>query len=310
MSRYCVQRSLEIEGSPEDVYGVVADYRSWGQWSPWLCAEPDAQVTISEDPASVGSVYAWKGELVGEGEIEHRGLEPGRLIDDEIRFIKPFRSQARVAFDFEPAAQGTKVTWNMNGSLPWFLFWMRPQLETFVGMDYERGLRMLKQWIETGQVLSHTKIRGVETVGPIRMVGVRRICPIAEIGPCMQSAFEEVNEKLAGHNPPQPCEAISVYHKLDPKKQTFDFTSGFVFPESAGHVPEGLSSWSTPRTSALCVEHVGSYENLGNAWSTAHQYVRYKRLKLSRQPGCEIYRNDPHDTPAAELRTEVFLPLK
>ena len=35
----------------------------------------------------------------------------------------------------------------MRGALPWFLFWMRPAMETFIGMDYERGLKMLKDWL-------------------------------------------------------------------------------------------------------------------------------------------------------------------
>jgi len=310
MPRFHVQRSLDIQAAPDKVFQVVTDYRSWSNWSPWLCAEPDAQVTITDNPSSVGSVYAWKGDLIGEGEIEHRHLEPGHLIEDEIRFVKPFRNRSRVVFDFAPSEQGTTVTWYMDGSLPWFLFWMRSQMQSFIGMDYERGLRMLKEWIETGQVLSKVNIRGVEPVGPLRMVGVRKTCRVDDVGPSMQSAFDEATERLAGQNLPDQCEAISVYHQLDLKNNTFDYTSGYVFPESAEHVPEGLSTWSTSQSNALCVEHTGSYENLGNAWSAAHQYVRYKKLKMSGQAGYEIYRNDPHDTPAAQLRTEVFLPLR
>ena len=41
-------------------------------------------------------------------------------------------------------------------SAAFFLFWMRRQMELFIGMDYERGLKMLKEWIETGQILSTT----------------------------------------------------------------------------------------------------------------------------------------------------------
>ena len=37
---------------------------------------------------------------------------------------------------------------------------MKPQMETFIGMDYERGLKMLKEWIETDKIESMTRVRG------------------------------------------------------------------------------------------------------------------------------------------------------
>ncbi len=115
MTRFHVQRSIHIQAAPERVFDCVADFGTWTTWSPWLCADSAAQVCVSEDPSSVGSVYSWKGEIVGEGEIEHRQLQPGRLIEDEIRFVKPFRSQSQVAFEMEPAGEGTRITWHMRG---------------------------------------------------------------------------------------------------------------------------------------------------------------------------------------------------
>ncbi|MBI2478626.1 MAG: SRPBCC family protein [Planctomycetia bacterium] len=310
MPRYHVQRSIHINARPEQVFDTVADFGTWTTWSPWLCAEPDANVIVSEDASSVGSIYAWKGEIVGQGEIEHRELQPGRLIHEEIRFLKPFKSKSNVSFEMEPAGQGTKLTWHMNGSLPWFMFWMKSMMEVFIGMDYERGLKMLKEWIETGRVLSKTKIRGVESVGPLRVAGVRKKCLLSEIGPSMDAAFAEAKRKLAAHRLPTDGQPISVYHDFDMKAQVLDCTSGFMIPESATTVPSELSHWTLPATKALCVEHVGSYDHLGNAWSAAHQFARYKRRKQSKAGAFEVYKNDPKETAAADLRTEIFLPLK
>ena len=198
MSRFHVCRSIHIKAAPEKVFDTISDFSTWTTWSPWLCAEPDAQVTVSEDPSSVGSLYAWTGAVVGAGEIEHRQLQPGRLIEDEIRFIKPFRSTSQVTFEMEPADEGTKLTWHMRGSLPWFLFWMRSQMEVFIGMDYERGLKMLKELTETGQILSQTTIHGVESVGPLRVAGIRKVCSVNEIGPAMEERFASVSETEPG----------------------------------------------------------------------------------------------------------------
>lgn len=310
MPRYHVQRSIQINAAPQKVFDTVADFGTWTKWSPWLCSEPDAEVKVTADASSVGSIYSWKGEIVGQGEIEHRKLQPARSIEEEIRFVKPFKSKSRVSFEMEPAGDGTKLTWHMNGSLPWFMFWMKSLMEIIIGMDYERGLKMLKEWMETGEVLSKTKIRGVEPVGPLRVAGVRRKCLLSEIGPSMDAAFAEAEKKLAAHNLPTDGQPISVYHDFDMKAQVFDCTSGFVIPETAATVPAELSHWSLPATKALCVEHVGCYSHLGNAWSAANQFARYKKLKQSRAGAFEIYTNDSEDTPPAELRTEICLPLK
>ena len=308
MPKFHVHRSTEIAASPQRVFEAVADFGTWTTWSPWLCAEPDADVRVSDDASSVGSLYSWQGDLVGQGEIEHRRLEPGRLIEDEIRFIKPFRSQSNVSFDFEPAGDGTRITWHMRGSLPWFLFWMKPQMEVFIGMDYERGLKMLKEWLETGEIQSTTNIVGVEQMGPLQVAGIRRQCAIKDIGETMGDALCKAQQAIQKGGLPSDGEVVSVYHKFDIKAQQVDYTSGITVPASTA-APEGLSLWSLPETRALRVTHVGSYENLGNAWSAAQQFTRYKKLKQRHAP-LEIYKNSPEDTPPAELRTEIFLPIK
>lgn len=311
MPRYSVQRSTQIDASPERVFDVVSDFGTWTTWSPWLCADPNAHVEVSDDSSSVGSLYSWAGELVGEGEIEHRKLQSGRLIEDEIRFMKPFRSKSEVAFNMEPAAEGTKITWHMRGNLPWFLFWMRSQMEGFIGMDYDRGLRMLKELMETGSILSKTNVRGVESVGPLRMAGIRKSTRMNDIGSSMCEALSEAKQKFDEASLPTDGETISVYHDLDMKNLMFDYTSGFIVGDSAATIPDSLSSWSLPPgTKALAVEHTGSYANLGNAWSAANQYARYKKLKQSRVGAFELYKNDPETTAAADLRTEIYLPLK
>ncbi len=119
-------------------------------------------------------------------------------------------------------------------------------MEVFIGMDYERGLKMLKEWIETGQLVTKTTIRGVESVGPLRVAGVRKTCSISEVGPSMEAAFAEATQKLAQHNLPTDGDVISVYHKFEVKAQTFDYTSGFAIPESVDSVPADLSDWSIP----------------------------------------------------------------
>lgn len=314
MPKYHVHRSIEINASPEQVFDTVADYNTWPRWSPWLCCEPAADVHVSENSNSVGSNYSWKGEITGQGEIEHKRLEPGKLIEDEIRFVKPFKSTSSVMFDLERVGDGTRITWRMRGSLPWFLFWMKSMMQTFIGMDYQRGLKMLKEYVETGEVRAKTAILGVETVGPIKMIGIRAQCSMKDVSSSMEQIFAEVKEKLTKNkssdcwNEESSPEGISVYHDFNLKTQVFDYTGGFVVPATT-EVPDGMSTWSCPESKALIVQQVGSYEHMGNGWSAGHQYARYKKLKLQKV-GFEVYRNNPEDTQPAELHTDIHFLLR
>lgn len=310
MPRLEVQRSMEIDAPPRKVFERVADYSTWSTWSPWLCAEPEARVTLSAETAAVGATYAWDGELVGAGRLTHLELDPGRRITDKIEFFKPFKSRSVVQFEFAPCADGTVVTWRMDGSLPWFLFWMRSRMESFIAMDYDRGLRMLKQWIESGQVLSRVTVQGVEPIGPLTVAGVSRSCAFNDLGLVMDEAIVAATDLLIQHNLPSDGLPISVYHNFAHKSESIEFTTGRVVPDSLDSLPEDISTWSMPQMQALRVEHHGRYENLGNAWYTAIQVARQKKLRQSEIGAFEIYRNDPAETPAAELRTDVFLPLR
>ncbi|GAA4450159.1 SRPBCC family protein [Novipirellula rosea] len=309
MPAFEVSRSIEIAVPPETVYDGVADLGTWTKWSPWLGIDPDAVVTVSENANSVGAIYRWKGEVVGEGELEHLKLDRPRQISDEIRFTKPFKSKSKVGFHFEATDVGTRVTWRMQGSLPWFLFWMRANMQTLIGMDYDRGLKMLREYLETGEVLSKIEVQGVQSVSPIDVYGVSDAAPLNHMGPAMERVFSTATEKLKQADVSLDAAMISVYHPCDLKQNEFRFTGGYAVSNDDG-MAAGLTHCHLSAGNALCVRHIGSYENLGNAWSGAYQYARYKKLKVLRQDAYEIYRNDPATTPPRDRITDIYLPVK
>lgn len=309
MAAFNVERSIVIDAPSEKVFDTVVDYGTWTGWSPWLCIDNSAEVTVTDDPRSVSSIYHWAGEVVGEGEMEHVELDRPHSIKDELRFIKPYRSTSKVRFVIESAPGGTEISWQMFGSLPWFLIWMRSSMETFIGMDFERGLKMLREKIETGEVLSQTEVMGIEAIESRDIFGVRKSCSIDEISPEMKKAVETTTSKFSENGIAADGEMVSAYHPVDLKKRRFDFTSGFCV-DSGGGPPSGLAHCHIPAGKALHIRHVGSYENLGNSWSGAYQYARYKKIKIAKKDAFEVYRNDPSDTPPAELITDIYLPVK
>lgn len=310
MPKFNVSRSIRIDAPQQQVFDTVADYGTWTTWSPWLCVEPDAKVTVSEDTNSVGSGYAWEGEVVGAGELEHLKLVGCERIEDEIRFLKPWKSKSSVSFDVKAQGEGTQLSWHMAGSLPWFMFWMKPMMETLIGMDYDRGLKMLKESIETGSVSSKVEVHGVQDVGPIRMAGVGSSCSVDDVADDMNRTITQAQQLLSGQGLPTE-EGISVYTGFNMKQRTFTYVTGFMIPDSAPQELPGLKTWSIPKLSAFRVDHIGCYVHLGNAWNAANQIVRNKKLKQSKVGTFEVYRKSPTDTDnPKEYETEIYLPLK
>ncbi len=311
MPAYHLARSVHVNASPQRVFETLSDYQTWTTWSPWLLSEPDAKVTISSNSNSVGSTYAWVGDVTGQGELEHLRLVPGQSIEDELRFIKPFKSIAKTAFALHAEREGTQLTWTMDGSMPWFLFWMVPMIKTMVGMDYQRGLLMIKDWIESGEIPSQTIVHDVVDVGPIRMAGIANRCPVAEIGPSMERTFSEARRELAREGLPTDGSMISVYTKLRMSDGVFEYLGGFTLPENAVvERSSKLKEWSLAESRAFHVEHLGSYRHLGNAWSVANALTRHRKLKQQRCGAFEIYRNDPKQVPENQWKTDIYLPLR
>ena len=311
MPKYQIEKSIVIQSDPQHVFEVVSDYKTWTTWSPWLIAEPTAKVTVTEDSASVGSRYAWQGDITGQGELEHKQLKPAALVEDELRFIKAFKTVCKTSFHLNREGSGTRLIWKMDGSMPWFLFWMVPMMKTFIGMDFQRGLNMLKDLIEIGNVPAKTIVHGTQNVGPIRMAGIVSSCRVDDVGSSMDQAFEQASIEFRKAALPIDHGMISVYTKFRMNEGIFEYISGFIISENST-IPDSsrLKTWTLPACSAFRVEQIGPYRHLGNGWSVANQICRYKKMKQQRTGTFEIYRNVPGDVPDHELKTDIYLPLR
>ena len=311
MPKYHVAESIEIEASPEEVFDLVVDFNRWTTWSPWLIAEPDAKVTVTGDGTTIGDVYAWFGNVTGEGEVEHRVLERGKRIVDELRFIKPFKSVCEAGFQLAPTAKGTKLTWTMDGKMPFFMFWMIPMMKTFIGMDFRRGLLMIKDLQETGAIHSQCTVNESASVGPIRMAGIAAECSVKDVGISMEKAMQVADQEFKAAGLPMDGEMLAAYTKFKAAKGEFAYIVGYTIPAGTD-VPSSskLTTYDVPQTKAFHVKHVGPYKHLGNGWSVANQLVRFKKMKQAKCAALEIYRNSPCDTSENELDTDIYIPLR
>ncbi|KAG1682792.1 Malonyl-[acyl-carrier protein] O-methyltransferase [Nymphon striatum] len=241
------------------------DYKQWPTWSPWLIMERDTELTYNEKQGQVGANYDWKGELVGQGGME--------LLNQD------------------GASPQTKVTWKMFSKLPFFLFFMVTKMKVLIGMDYDRGLRMLKEYIEDKKVSSAVSIDGINTIESQKYIG-----------------FKRHQKGLANDVVP-----FSIYNIFDIFNGEVEYIAAFPVTShiNASDIEPPYFIGKLDQQEALKITHTGKYDHLGNAWSTAMNYSRHKKIKMRKTPvGIEFYLNDPMTTSPEELVTEVMLPLK
>jgi len=122
----------------------------------------------------------------------------GNRQDMDLQFLKPFKSQAEVALVLNPVSQDTTdITWTMDTSLPFFLFFMTGMMKSMIGMDFERGLKMLKAYCEEGEVNSSIEIVGVVDAPESRFIGFDTTSALNDIGDSMDETLPLISEQAS-----------------------------------------------------------------------------------------------------------------
>jgi len=164
MPAYHIESSILINASADKVLEKLNNFREWPAWSPWLYTEPDAKLEYRGEANQIGHGYDWKGEMTGAGNMTLTQTDSSELKMD-LQFLKPFKSKAKVSFDIiEKSPEQTHVTWHMDSSLPFFMFFMTGTIKSMITSDYQRGLKLLKDYVETGKIKSATTVDGVVDV--------------------------------------------------------------------------------------------------------------------------------------------------
>ena len=306
-----VQKSIEINAPVSKVYQMVSDYRTWTSWSPWLIAEPQAKVDISDRSNQVGSTYHWSGTVVGEGKLEHVRLEQDRLVEAQLSFLRPMKSVCKTDFKLEAIGDRTRLVWSIDGNLPWYLFFLTPMVKTMVGMDYQRGITMIAELAETGRISSKTEVLGIESISSLRIAGFKAQSSVYSTNQSMEQMLPKLQDEYREQGMPKEGSMVAVYTQFNVKKEFFDYILGIAIPDSLLIPTQSkLTEWKNPACRALHVRHTGSYKHLGNAWSVANRIANHQKLKLNRSACFEIYTNSPVDTPEESLQTDLYLPLR
>jgi hypothetical protein len=145
-THYTVTRSRVVSATPEEIQPMLTDLRQWNTWNPWIEQEPTAHLEYSDPASGEGAWYTWEGEVLGAGRMDVEAVSP-QEVRYSIAFTAPMESDAIIRIHMEPEAQGTRVTWTMEGDNDFMgkLFGVFMDMDSMIGADFERGLANLDQ---------------------------------------------------------------------------------------------------------------------------------------------------------------------
>ena len=210
-----------------------------------------------------------------------------------------------------PPPPPPELTWSMDSAVPFFMFFFKKMMEAFIGMDYERGLMMLKEYAETGEVSCQLEFPGRQTFPGCDYLGIRRSTSMENIEAEMGPDFEKVINWVSSSAAELCGKPFSIYHQWEPVKKAVEYTVGVPLKKLPTELPDGMSSGSIPATEVYAVKHTGPYCYLSNAWSAGMMRARGKEFKQSKiAPPFETYEDDPSNCDEKQLVTVVHFPAK
>ena len=232
-------------------------------------------------------------------------------IDYDLTFLKPWKSKAKTSFSFNKKGESTVVHWTMNSSLPWFMFWMKKQMEAYIGNDYERGLAMLKEYVEEGKVHSKLDFVGERDYPGSQYIALKTETTIEQMPAQMEKEFTMMMNYIADKQDVVNGKTFTIYHKWDMIKKRVAYTSGIPLSSIPDDLPSGMFVGSLPDMKVYTIRHTGKWSHLGNAWSTLYNMQRNKEIKCAKNiHPFELYLNSPMDAGPNEMISDINFPLK
>lgn len=143
---YSIEKNITVNAPADLCYDKVANLNQYRDWNPWSLMEPDADKKISGTPKTIGHRYEWEGKKIGAGSLTIKSVNPGKSLEFELEFLRPWRSKAIDSWTFESEGAQTKITWKNSGTLSYPVArMMGPVILKNLNQQFEQGLNNIKQ---------------------------------------------------------------------------------------------------------------------------------------------------------------------
>ena len=310
-----VERTATLAAPPAVVYAQFNGFRQFNKWSPWAELDPKTVYTFDGPETGAGAHMTWKSAMKNVGAGEQRITEALRneYVKTDIHFGDQGLAQSEARF--ARAGAGTRVTWIFTSDLGGnpIVHYFGLMIPGGVGRDYDRGLSRLKTLVEgMPQVdFSDLTIERVDTEArTIAYLPTSSRPDPASIGRAIGAAYGQIGGFLKANGLSMAGAPLTVAGARSDSAYHFEAA---ILVDHAPTIPVPADSPVQVKTTyagaALKAVHTGDYRDLPATYDKLMAYAAVNGYERNGPPW-ESYVTDPGNTPEAELKTEIFLPVK
>ncbi len=307
---YEVRRSLLMDVDAQTVFDKVRDFKTWKDWSPWLLHEPETSLTFSENYTQQGGSYTWDGKRVGAGKLTHQSFDAPWKIEQEIEFIRPFKSVCKVWWEFAGQDGQTSVSWCMRGRMPFLLRFMTKMTSDMIAKDYELGLAMLRGELDKTAERPLIEFPGETLLETKSALTIPFAGGMDEMLKAMQEGFPRLVDHVASSRGAQTGPPFTAYHEVDLKRMFF--RCDLALPVSEQTERGEFQYQDFVGGSYFKITLQGSYDFLGLAWYSAMCHIKMHKIKRDKsRPSYEVYENDSRAVQSTnDILTTLYIPVR
>ena len=304
-----VKRSVTINRPASLVYATVNSFVLFPKWSPWQDLDPNMSQSTEGPRDGVGAKLIWKGnDKVGSGTQLITASTADQSVASDLNFGDMGTAKSLVTL----AADGnmTRTSWTVDvdmGANP-IGHYFGLTMDGMLGKDFASGLGKLKKLVES---MPNTDIAGF-SAEPVQLTAapllvVTETAPLEGIAKAYGDGFAQIAKFMAKNKLHQAGAPLGIDAETTPGSYKFD--AGIPIDRIDVASADGVRVVQSYAGKALKTTHVGAYEGLAK---THDQLLAYMAVHgyTAKGPTFSWFVDDPGNTPAEKVRTEMYAPVE
>lgn len=307
-----VERTLEIQASPDVVYSKVAHLKEWSKWSFWDRIDTTMSSEHSDPDFGKGAFHKWESthKSVGNGQLTIIDAQKNKLIATEIEFDG--QGNAKGDWMLEEIDEGTEVTATFDSEMKGPISkWMGVLMKGAVVEGMDKSLENLKELSEKEPEATRWNMSEFQVIDmdDIPIYAVKSESGIQELSVKMGESFGALMAHIQSTGESKSGQPLTIYHEYSEQDDKVTMECGIPMEvTSVGKEPVIISK--VPGGKMLMVKFYGNYDNLGVAHGKFAEYMSSNGLVAAGSPW-EWYITDPGLEPNPEKwETDIYYPIQ
>jgi effector-binding domain-containing protein len=302
-----VERSIEVNKSPEAAFAYVSDLKNFNSWSPWYKLDPNGKYEFENGTNAVGSKLKWdsKNNKVGQGSMLISELKPDSVVKMDLEMAG---GKANAFYTVVPTETGSRVSWGFDadaGMHPLMRI-MNKVMKGYLEGVFDGGLIDMKKNLESAPDVSMYQIEEVKTPSAYYLF-VHDSANAADIGAHLGKDYGMIGQAAAKQKLNMTGAPFAVYYNGG--ETSWGFDAGVPF-DKKGKNDGNVKAGERKAGNAVLIHYLGNYMGVGKAHAQAHEYIAKYNKKITGAPW-ESYVTDPGvEKDTAKWKTEVYYPIE